>query len=72
MDKHIEVADRHHVIATKKGHLQKKMCNDNRNLFIATLHSVVLAQDKWDRFFSIITFMNSGHSCLFHKGLFTV
>ena len=43
------------------------MCNDNGDPFIATLHSVLLAPDLCDRLFSIITLMNLGHSCLFHK-----
>ena len=48
------------------------MCNDNGKPFIATLHNVLLAPDLCDRLFSIITLMNSGHTCLFHKGFFTV
>ena len=37
-DKYIEVADGHHVTEKQKGQVQIKMCNDNRNTFIATLH----------------------------------
>ena len=44
------------------------MCNDNGKPFIATLHNVLLAPDLYDRFLFIITLMNSGHTCLFHKG----
>ena len=48
------------------------MCNNHGYPFIATLHSVLLAPDSWDRLFSIITLMNSGHACLFNKGFCTV
>ena len=41
-DKHIEVADGHHVTAKQKGKVQIKMCNNNGNPFIATLHNVIL------------------------------
>ena len=44
-DKYIEVTDRHPVTAEQKGQVQIKMCNDNRNPFIATLHNVLLAQE---------------------------
>ena len=65
-DKHIEVAYGHHVTA-KKGQVQIKMCDNNGYTFIATLHNVLLALELCDRLFSIITLMNSGHTCLFHK-----
>ena len=48
------------------------MCDDNGKPFIATLHNIILAPDLCDRLFSIITSMNSGHTCLFHKGFCTV
>ena len=48
------------------------MCDDNRETFIATLYNVLLAPDLCDRLFSIITLMNAGHTCLFHKGFCTV
>ena len=48
------------------------MCDDNGNTFIAKLHNVLLAPDLCDRLFSIIMLMNSGHTCLFHKGFCTV
>ena len=48
------------------------MCDDNGKTFIATLHNVLLAQDLCNRLFSIVTLMNSGHTCLFHKGFCTV
>ena len=67
-DKYIEVADGHHVMAKQKGQVRIKMSNDNRKPFIATLHSVIVAQDLFDRLFSIITLLNSEHSFLFHKG----
>ena len=72
MDKHIEVADRHHVTAKQKGQVQIKGCDNNGDPFIATLHNVLLAPDLCDILFSIIALMNSGHNCLFQKGFFTV
>ena len=48
------------------------MCNDNGDPFIVTLHNVLLAPDLCDRLFSMITLMNSGHTCIFHKGFCTV
>ena len=71
-DKYIEVSDGHHVTAKQKGQVQIKMCNYNGMNFIATLHNVLLAPDLCDRLSSIITLMNSGHTCLFHKGFCTV
>ena len=44
------------------------MCDDHGKNFIATLHNILLAPDLCDRLFQIITLMNSGHTCLFHKG----
>ena len=71
-DKHIEVADGHHVTARKKRQAQIKMCNNNRDPFVATLHYVLLAPYLCDILFYIITLMNSRHTCLFHKGFCTV
>ena len=71
-DKYIEVSYRHHVTANQKGQVQIKMCDDNGKPLIATLHNVLLAPDLCDKLFSIITLMNSGYTCLFHKGFFTV
>ena len=48
------------------------MCDDNRKTFIATLYNVILAPDLCNRLFSIITLMNAGNTCLFHKGFCTV
>ena len=50
-DKHIEVADGHHIIAKQKGQVRIKMCNDNRNKFIAYLYNILLAPDLCDRLF---------------------
>ena len=70
-NKHIEVADGHHVTA-KKSQVQIKMCDDHGDPFIETLHNVILAPDLCDRLYSIIKFMNSGHTCLFPKVFCTV
>ena len=48
------------------------MFDDNGKTFVATLYNVLLAPDLCDRLFSIITLMNDGHTCLFHKGFCTV
>ena len=71
-DKHIEVADGHLVTAKQKGQVRIKMCDNNRYPFIATLHNVFLAPELCDRLFSIITLINSGHTCLFCKGCFVL
>ena len=44
-DKYIEVADGHHVIDKQKVQVRIKMCDDNGNHFIATLHNVLLTPD---------------------------
>ena len=48
------------------------MCDDNGKKFVATLYNVLLAPELCDRLFSIITVINAGHTCLFHKGFCTV
>ena len=70
-DKHIEVADRHHVTA-KKSQVRIKMCDDHGDPFIATLQNVLLAADLRDRLFLIIALINSGYTFLLHKGFCTV
>ena len=71
-DKYIEVAGGHHVTAKQKGQVGIKMCDNNGNPFIATLHNMLLSVDFCDKLFLIITLINSGHTCLFHKGFCTV
>ena len=66
-DKFIEVADGHHGMAKQKGSVRIQMCDDNGKKFIATLYNVLLAPNLCNRLFSIITLMNAGHTCLFHK-----
>ena len=41
-DKHIEVADRHHATAKQKCQVRIKICDDHGDLFITTLHNVLL------------------------------
>ena len=41
MDKNIELADEYHVTAKPKVQVQIKMCDDNRDPFIAPLHNVI-------------------------------
>ena len=50
-DNLIEVADEHHVMAKQKGQVRIKMCNNNGNHFIVTLHNILLAPDLCDRLF---------------------
>ena len=71
-DKCIEVADGHHVTEKQKGQVRIKMCDDNRKPFIATIHYILLAPDSSDRLFLIIKLMNSGHTCVSHKGFCTI
>ena len=71
-DKNIEVADGHHVTTKQKGQVRIKMCDNNKELFIATLNNVLSAPDLCNMLFSIITLMNLGSTCLFHKGFCTV
>ena len=72
IDKHIEVADGHHITAKQKRQVGIKMCDNNGKTFIATLHNVLLAPYLCNRLFSIVTLVNFGHTCLLHKGFFTV
>ena len=62
MDKNIEVADGHHVTANQKEQVQIKICDDRGDVFIATLHTIILAPDLCGRLFSIIMIMNTIHS----------
>ena len=71
-DEYIEVTDGHHVTAKQKGSVRIKMFDDNRKTLVATLYNVLLAPGLCDIFFFIITLMNAGHTCLFHKGFCTV
>ena len=71
-DKFIEVAGGHHVTAKQKGSVRIQVFDDNGKTFVTTLYNVLLAPDLCDRLFSIITLMNAGHTCLFHKWFCTV
>ena len=71
-DKYIEYADGHHVTANQKGQVLIQMCNNNVKTFIVKLYYVLLAPDLCNRLFAIIILMNSGYTCLFHKGFCTV
>ena len=64
--------NKNYVTAKQNGQVQIKMCNNNGNSFIATLHKFLLVLDICDRLFSIIRCMNYGHTCLFHKVFCTV
>ena len=72
MDKYIEVKGGHYAMAKQKLQVQIKMCNNNGNTFITTLHNVILAPDLCDRLFSILKLKILGHACLFYKGFFMV
>ena len=54
-------------MAKQKRQIQMKMCDNNGNIFIATLHNGLLALDRCDRLFLIITLISFGHTCLFNK-----
>ena len=44
MDKYIGVVDGNHIMEKQKGQVQIKICDDNGNIFIATLHNKILHQ----------------------------
>ena len=71
-DKHIQVAEGHHITVGVKGQVRIKMCDDNGDTFIATLHYVLLAPDICNRLFSIVVLMNQGHTFSFQKGFCTM
>ena len=58
MDKHIEVADRHHFRTKQKVQVKIKMCNNNRDTFIETLCNLLLAPDICNRLFPNILLIN--------------
>ena len=49
-DRHIEVADGHHVTAKQEGQVQIKICDNHVDTFIATLQSVLMSY-----FYSLIS-----------------
>ena len=61
-----------HHFTSKKSQVQIKMCDDNRDTFIATLHNVLLVPDLCNRVFLTIKLINLGRTCLFHEGFCTV
>ena len=69
---YIGVADGNYVMAKKKGQIQSRMCDDNGDPFISTLHNIILAPDLCDGLFLIIMLMNSEYTYLFHKYFCTV
>ena len=71
-DKYIEVSDGHHVTTKQKRQAQNKRCDNNRDPFIATFHSVLLEPDPFDGLFSIMNLMNLRYTCLFQKRFCTV
>ena len=48
------------------------MGDNNGKSFIAMLYNVLFAPDLCNQLFSIITLMNSGNNCLYHKWFITV
>ena len=50
-DKYIEVTGGHHTTEKQKGQVRIKMCDNNGDPFIATLHNVLLAPDLCNRLF---------------------
>ena len=67
-DKHIEVADGHHVTEIQKGQVRIKMCDNNRDTLIVTLYNLLLEPDLCNRLSTIITLINLGNNYLFQKG----
>ena len=64
--------DGHYVMANQKVHVQMKMCDDNENHLIATLHSVLLAPDLCGGLLSNIMLMILVNPSLFHKIFYTL
>ena len=71
-DKHIEVADGHHVAAKQRVQVQIKMFDNNGNPFVAELQNVLLTTDLCDRLFSIISLINFGMYLFISQGFCTV
>ena len=69
-DGHIEFSDGNHVTAKRKVQGRIKMCDNNGDPLIATLHNVLLAPYLCDRLFLIIVIINLGNTCLLHKNVF--
>ena len=55
-------------MSKKRVQAQIRMCGDNGDPFIATLHTVLLAPDLCDGLSLIIELMNSGHTFYLTKG----
>ena len=67
-DKNIGVMNRNHVTAKQKGQVRIRLCDNNGDTFIASLHNVLLETYLCDKWFYIITLMNSWYTCLFCQG----
>ena len=72
LNQYIEFADDNYVTEEQKSQIQIRMCDDNGDYFIPTLHDVLLAPDLCNMLLSIITLMVSGYTCLFQKLFCTV
>ena len=53
-DKHIEVADGHHVMVKQKRQVQIKICDNNGYPFIATLHTILYRQIYTTDYFQLL------------------
>ena len=67
-NKYVEVADGNNFTDKQKGQVQIKMCDNNRDTFIAIFHNILFAPEICNRFFSNIMLMNSRHTGLFQEG----
>ena len=66
--KYIEVSDWYFVTEKQRVEVPIKVRDDNGKPFVDTLYNVRLAKDLFNQLFYIITLINSGRTCLFHKG----
>ena len=57
MNKYIEVEDAHYFTVKQRGKIKIKLCDDNRNNFIVTLHIILLAPYLCNRLYLITTLM---------------
>ena len=71
-DKYIKVADGNFVTVKQTGEIQIKIPDNNGKTLIDKFYNALFAPDLCDQLFSIITLMNSGHTCIYHKGFCTV
>ena len=69
MDKYIKFSDDYFITLKKNREVQIKIYDNNGKPLISILYNVLFSPDLCDQLNSIITLMNLGYTCLFHKGV---